>query len=71
MAQPEPEWLEEGDYSPEELREILRDHITTVVGRYAGRIHQWDVANEIFDEQGNLRTQENIWIRELGPGIHR
>ncbi|EOR70126.1 endo-1,4-beta-xylanase [Thermobifida fusca TM51] len=64
-----PEWLEEGDYSPEELREILRDHITTVVGRYAGRIHQWDVANEIFDEQGNLRTQENIWIRELGPGI--
>src|SRR5690606_33541126 len=64
-----PAWLEEGDYSPEELREILHDHITTVVGRYAGRIQQWDVANEIFDEQGNLRTQENIWIRELGPEI--
>ncbi|MBC7267251.1 MAG: endo-1,4-beta-xylanase, partial [Streptomyces sp.] len=29
----------------------------------------WDVANEIFDGEGNLRTQENIWIRELGPGI--
>src|SRR5690606_25216993 len=49
-----PAWLEEGDYSPEELRESLHDHITTVVGRYAGRIQQWDVANEIFDEQGNL-----------------
>ncbi|MBB4935188.1 endo-1,4-beta-xylanase [Lipingzhangella halophila] len=64
-----PDWLEEGDFSDEELRAILRDHITTVVGRYAGRIEQWDVANEIFDDDGNLRTEENIWIRELGPEI--
>ncbi|WP_309063769.1 endo-1,4-beta-xylanase [Streptomyces sp.] len=64
-----PEWVEKGDFSKDELRAILRDHIKTVVGRYAGRIQQWDVANEIFDEQGNLRTTDNIWIRELGPGI--
>ncbi|MQS08689.1 endo-1,4-beta-xylanase [Streptomyces alkaliphilus] len=64
-----PAWLEEGDFTAEELREILREHITTVVGRYAGRIQQWDVANEIFDEEGELRTRDNIWIRELGPGI--
>ncbi|MEV4733969.1 endo-1,4-beta-xylanase [Saccharopolyspora sp. NPDC049426] len=64
-----PEWLENGGFSPEELREILHEHISTVVGRYAGRIQQWDVANEIFDESGNLRTTDNIWIRELGPGI--
>ncbi len=64
-----PEWLEKGGFSKEELRAILREHITTVVGRYAGRIQQWDVANEIFDDQGQLRTQDNIWIRELGPGI--
>lgn len=64
-----PAWLEQGDYSPKELRAILREHVTKVVGRYAGKIQQWDVANEIFDDQGNLRTQDNIWIRELGPGI--
>ncbi|QVQ50719.1 endo-1,4-beta-xylanase [Spiractinospora alimapuensis] len=64
-----PDWVEQGDHSPDELREILRDHITAVVSRYAGQIDQWDVANEIFDESGALRTQENIWIRELGPGI--
>jgi endo-1,4-beta-xylanase len=64
-----PAWLEEGDFTDEELREILREHIFTVVGRYKGQIHQWDVANEIFDGNGNLRTQENIWLRELGPGI--
>ncbi|QIJ64110.1 endo-1,4-beta-xylanase [Streptomyces sp. JB150] len=64
-----PEWLEQGNFSKEQLRAILREHITTVVGRYAGRIQQWDVANEIFDDQGRLRTQDNIWIRELGPGV--
>ncbi|MBJ6615220.1 endo-1,4-beta-xylanase [Streptomyces sp. I4(2020)] len=64
-----PAWLEEGDFTKAELRGILRQHIIKVVGRYKGKIQQWDVANEIFDDQGNLRTQENIWIRELGPEI--
>ncbi|WP_207456380.1 endo-1,4-beta-xylanase [Herbiconiux sp. SYSU D00978] len=64
-----PAWVEEGDFTAEELRAVLKDHIQTLVGRYKGQIDQWDVANEIFDEGGNLRTSENIWIRELGPGI--
>jgi endo-1,4-beta-xylanase len=64
-----PEWLEKGQFTKAELREILREHITKVVGRYAGRIQQWDVANEIFTDTGALRTADNIWIRELGPGI--
>ncbi len=67
-----PAWLEQGDFTDEELREILREHIYTVVGRYAGRIQQWDVANEVFSDPWNgpvqLR-QENIFIRRLGPGI--
>ena len=64
-----PDWLEEGDYTPDELRAILKEHIHTVVGHYEGRIQQWEVANEIFDDSGNLRLQENIWLRELGPEI--
>lgn len=64
-----PQWLERGEFTADELRAILKDHIQTVVGRYRGQIYQWDVANEIFDGRGSLRTMENIWIRELGPGI--
>ncbi|GAA0246971.1 endo-1,4-beta-xylanase [Saccharothrix mutabilis subsp. mutabilis] len=64
-----PAWLTEGTFTKDELRSILRDHIKTVVGRYKGKIQQWDVANEIFNDSGQLRTTENIWIRELGPGI--
>ena len=66
-----PGWLEEGDYTPRELRRILREHIFTVVGRYRGKIQQWEVANEIFTDGDDpqLRTDQNIWLRELGPGI--
>lgn len=64
-----PEWLENGDFTPDQLRAILKEHIYTVVGHYEGDLYQWDVTNEIFDGQGRLRMQENIWLRELGPGI--
>ncbi|UOY02631.1 endo-1,4-beta-xylanase [Blastococcus sp. PRF04-17] len=64
---------------PAELRAVLKDHIETVVGRYAGRIQQWDVANEIFADEwdkGGLRLRDgsaehavNPFIEKLGPGI--
>lgn len=63
-----PSWLTAGTFTPEELRELLHEHVTTVVGRYAGRIAEWDVANEIFTDDGELR-QENPWIAALGPEI--
>lgn len=64
-----PAWLLDGGYGADELRALLKDHIETVVGRYAGRIQQWDVVNEIFDDAAQLRSEGNIWLRELGPGI--
>ncbi len=64
-----PQWLIDGTYSDEELRTQLREHVQTVVSRYAGRIQQWDVVNEIIDDDGTLRTERNLWIAQLGPQI--
>lgn len=64
-----PDWLTKGKFSRKELRNILKEHITKVVGRYRGKIDQWDVANEIFDDNGKLRTKENIWLKTFGPSI--
>lgn len=34
----------------------LKNHIDTVVGRYRGRIHAWEVVNEAIDDEGRFRT---------------
>ncbi len=65
-----PAWLTGGDFTAEELRAILEDHVRTVAGHFAGDIQQWDVVNEIFNDDGTFR--ETIWSQayeELGlPG---
>lgn len=45
-----------GNYvSPEVLKQRMKDHIYTVVGRYKGRIHGWDVVNEAIEDDGSYR----------------
>ncbi|WP_117212806.1 endo-1,4-beta-xylanase [Allorhizocola rhizosphaerae] len=65
-----PEWLTsgvaDGSIAPEELRGILRQHILDEVGHFRGKIYQWDVVNEVIDDNGNLR--DSIWLQQLGPG---
>jgi endo-1,4-beta-xylanase len=46
------------------LLERMRTHITTVVGRYAGRIRGWDVVNEALNDDGTLR--DSPWRRGIG-----
>lgn len=52
--------------SKEEQIERLRSHIQTVAGRYAGRVHAWDVVNEVIDEDGNYRP--TTWVNAFGNG---
>lgn len=50
--------------SRETLLERMREHITTVVGRYRGRVNGWDVVNEALNDDGSLR--DTPWRRILG-----
>lgn len=63
-----PDWVfkdvEGNDASPELLLERMRNHIHTVVGRYKGRVHGWDVVNEALNEDGSMR--ESGFYRILG-----
>lgn len=60
-----PHWLEKGNWSREELIEILREHIFEVVGHYKGQVEAWDVVNEAVSRDGSLR--KSIWLRLIGP----
>ncbi len=50
----------------------LKDHISTLVGRYKGKIRSWDVVNEAINDGGNAQTAqtENLrnssWMRTIG-----
>jgi endo-1,4-beta-xylanase len=64
-----PRWFFEGKDGQPLTREValqrLRTHIKTVVGRYKGRVKEWDVVNEaINDGPGVLR--QTPWLKAIG-----
>ena len=60
-----PDWLLNGTFSRDELIGILRDYVTTLVGRYKGKISEWEVVNEAFTASGGY--EDNVWFRGIGP----
>jgi endo-1,4-beta-xylanase len=60
----------------EELRALMANHIRTIVGRYRGRIKQYDVVNEpitLLGAPGMLGDglENYVFLRVLGPGYIR
>jgi endo-1,4-beta-xylanase len=49
----------------EEMIKRMHDYISTVVGRYKGKVLGWDVVNEAILDDGTLR--ESPWYRAIGP----
>jgi endo-1,4-beta-xylanase len=69
-----PDWLTtgvaNGTISKSQLMSLLEQHIFTEVGRYKGRIWQWDVANEFFlDANPSGINPNDFWVSNLGAGI--
>lgn len=56
------------NFTRQQLQQILKNHIETVVGRYKGRIVEWDVVNEVLDDdQSIIRTNPSSY--KLRPSI--
>jgi endo-1,4-beta-xylanase len=64
-----PAWLEQTNFTPEQLSHLLQEHITAVMKHYAGQVFAWDVVNEALDERGEFK--DSIWYNQPGIGLAR
>lgn len=48
----------------EDAIEVLEEQITEVMTRYKGKIAEYDVANEVLEEDGTMRN--TIWLKTIG-----
>lgn len=59
-----PDWMENYQGTTQDWKDMLKDHIQTVVTRYKDNITSWDVVNEAVDGTGYRNT---IWYENIGP----
>jgi endo-1,4-beta-xylanase len=64
-----PSWLDSA-ITPQSAVSLLTTHIQTVVGRFKGRIHSWDVINEAINpSHHNPNGMVNsLWLQNIGEG---
>ncbi|WP_281637946.1 endo-1,4-beta-xylanase [Flavobacterium marginilacus] len=56
-------WMSEIKDSTE-MKAFMKDHITTIVSKFKGRINSWDVVNEALNEDGTYR--KSVFLNTLG-----
>jgi endo-1,4-beta-xylanase len=63
-----PEWLST-KLNHKNAAKTLTNHIQSVVKRYAGRMHSWDVVNEAIEPKDGRSDglRKNLWLESLGP----
>lgn len=62
-----PVWVRNFSGTKEEWKQMMKDHINTVVTRYKGKVTSWDVVNEAILSDGTFRTPEEcVWTKNIG-----
>jgi endo-1,4-beta-xylanase len=61
-----PSWLTNGTWTRQQALDILHSHISTVVGRYKGKITAWDVVNEAIDDMNSRLRTNSFWYQTIG-----
>ena len=75
-----PEWVSSdgrknnNGFTRQQLLDILKNHIYNVVGKYKGKIREWDVVNEVLDDDqsvvrttpGSYKLRPSVWATYIG-----
>ena len=60
-----PSWLTSQPTTRSAALDILKQHITTVVSRYRGKVKSWDVVNEAIADDGRT-LRPGYWLDAIG-----
>ena len=61
-----PNWLAKGSWTRATLLAVMKAHINGVLGHYKGKIIEWDVVNEAFDDSGAGARRNTFWQNIIG-----
>ena len=63
-----PDWVEK-QVNHGNAEKVMVDHIRTVVGHYQGKLHSWDVVNEIIQPKDGRSDglAKSVWLDNIGP----
>ena len=63
-----PSWVVNGNFTADQLTQIMKTHIQTVMGHFKGQCSSWDVVNEALKLDGTVDTSSNnVWGKTIGP----
>lgn len=61
-----PDWLKNGNYTNQQLLDIIHNHISTVGQRYKGKVREYTVVNEAFARKSGANGNRDWWGERLG-----
>jgi len=65
-----PQWFFVDESGEKARRDVvlqrMRHHISNVVGRYRGRVQEWDVLNEVISDKSDEFLRPNVWLDATG-----
>jgi endo-1,4-beta-xylanase len=72
FAEANPRWVQslpvETPADKENVKQVMLNHIATVVGHFKGRVASWDVVNEPLDNDDWGKLRPHIWYKAMGAG---
>jgi endo-1,4-beta-xylanase len=65
----QPRWFREDEWTKQEMQDVIREHIKTMVGRYKGKVYAWDVVNEAISDSNDANDiyRKSNMYEALGP----
>lgn len=61
-----PQWVKNFQGDKEAWKALMKQYIQDVVTHFKGDVASWDVVNEVINDDGSMRSEDNPWQQNIG-----